>query len=107
MPFTVSTRVTADNRAILNALKTGRDFTANQLRTKLGITNISARVNDLRNAGYPIYLNTKKTSNARTIRVYRIGTPSRQDLAIARIVKKDAFLLNDVKNRLSEVLSLV
>jgi predicted ArsR family transcriptional regulator len=107
MPLTTGRDFTADNRAILNALQTGRDFTANQLRTKLGITNVSARVNDLRNAGYPIYLNTKTTTNGRTIRVYRIGTPSRKDLALARLVKKDTYLLTQFEDAVSAALRLV
>lgn len=106
MPFDNYRDFTADNRAILNKLKSGRDYTANQLRTQLDITNISARINDLRNAGYPIYLNTKRSAN-RTIRVYRLGSASRRDLAIARLVKKDSVLSTQLSALVNQALSLV
>jgi predicted ArsR family transcriptional regulator len=107
MPFGIGRDFRADNRAILNVLKSGRDFTANQLRTKLEITNVSARINDLRNAGYPIYLNTKETSNGRKIRVYRIGSVKREDVAIARAVRKNPGVLDAISNDVQNALSLV
>lgn len=97
---------TADNNAILNVLKTGRDYTANQLRTRLNIQNISARINDLRNAGYPVYLNRKTTAN-RAIFVYRLGTPSRRDIAIARAIRRQPALLAQIENDVQRALRLV
>lgn len=71
------------NARLLAYLKTGRDITANQARQRFGITNVSQRIEDLRLAGYAIYCNTKKTSNGRTIRAYRLGTPTKAMIAAA------------------------
>jgi cell division septation protein DedD len=73
-------------RRILNALKSGYDFTPSQLRNRIGITNVSARISELRQAGFPVYLNKKTTSSGDMINVYRLGTASRQDVATARVV---------------------
>ena len=71
---------------ILNYLQTGRDITPNQARTKFGITNVSARMSELRSAGYSIYLNEKLTSKGSPIKTYRLGTPTRRMIAIANYV---------------------
>lgn len=80
------------NTRILKALQTGRDFTANQLRTKFGIRRVSDRISELRKAGYTIYLNTKTTTNGQTIKTYRLGSPRRTDLVIANFVRQNGFM---------------
>lgn len=57
---------------ILNFLMGGGDITVNQARSRFGIENVYARVNELRNVGYPIYTN-RKTINGHKVRVYRMG----------------------------------
>ena len=74
------------NTRILRALKTGQDFTANQLRSKFGIRRVSDRISEIRAAGYPVYLNTKTTANGEKIRVYRLGTAPRAVVAHANFV---------------------
>lgn len=75
------------NTRILKALKTGNDFTANQLRAKFGIRRVSDRISEIRQAGYPVYLNTKLTANGETIKVYRLGAPRRSDLVVAQYAR--------------------
>ena len=83
------------NTRILNALKTGQDFTANQLRTKFGIRRVSDRISEIRKAGFAIYLNTRTLSNGNTIKVYRLGTPRRSDVVIGQYVNAKGFLPYD------------
>jgi len=83
MPSNTNVSVT---QKLLKYLQNGRDITANQARAKFGITNVSARMSELRKAGYPIYLNEKTTSQGYTIKAYRLGTPTRRMVAIANFV---------------------
>jgi predicted ArsR family transcriptional regulator len=57
---------------IMNYLMNGYDITVNQARSRFGIQNVSARVYDLREEGWPIYTN-QKTINGRPTFVYRLG----------------------------------
>jgi len=84
-----STASTPASVRLLNFLKTGGDITVAQAQSRFGISNVSARVSELRRAGYAIYLNEKTTKNGRTIRAYRLGTPSRQMVAVANLVMSD------------------
>jgi predicted transcriptional regulator len=83
MPSTSTLSVT---QKLLKFLQTGRDITANQARAKFGITNVSARMSELRKAGYAIYLNEKTTPSGYTIKAYRLGTPTRRMVAVANFV---------------------
>ena len=56
-------------------------FTTAQARSMFGVTNIAARINELREEGYPIYTNTRKLSDGRTISFYRLGQPTRRMIA--------------------------
>lgn len=78
------------NARILGALKNGRDYTANQLRSRFGITDVSGRISDLRKAGYAIYTNRKTTANGKAINVYRLGTPTRKQLAAGYLFLQNA-----------------
>lgn len=53
-------------------------FTTAQARARFGITNVAARINELREEGYAIYTNTKKLANGRTISFYRMGQPTKR-----------------------------
>jgi predicted ArsR family transcriptional regulator len=74
---------------ILTYLKTGADITQVQARKRFGITNVRARMSELRQAGYSIYLNEKTTANGRTIKAYRLGTPTRMVIAVGNTVISD------------------
>src|SRR5690606_14563685 len=77
---------------LLNYLKTGRDITTRQARRRFGIENVSARVAELRQAGHAIYLNTKTTANGRKIRAYRLGTPTRLQVAAGYFGLRDSYV---------------
>lgn len=83
-----TTKKTAAQRLLAFLLR-GNDTTANQARSRFGITNVSARINEIRKAGYAVYVNTKTTSNGRKIRVYRLGTATREMVAIANYVQQN------------------
>lgn len=63
---------------ILNILNSGKNLTAAKA-VKLGITNLAARVAELRSQGYSIYTNYRKHSDT----FYRIGRPTRSTVALA------------------------
>ena len=77
----MSNDFTQVNRKLLAYLRSGRDITSEQARQRFGITNVSARIEDLRKAGFAIYSNKKRTASGRRISVYRLGTPSREQVA--------------------------
>lgn len=69
---------------ILNFLSKDSPYntlTVAQARSRFGIQNVSARVEELRNEGHCIYTNTKTLSDGRRINYYRLGKPSRQVVA--------------------------
>lgn len=95
------------NGRIVNALRTS-DFTANQLRSRFGIESVSARISEIRKAGFAVYLNTKTTNNGRTIRVYTLSTPKRREVVAGQVALANPFLTGyaleqAVNNRLSLV----
>ena len=77
---------------LLNYLKSGRDITARQAQTRFGLSNIPARISEIRQAGYAVYLNEKETRNGETIKAYRLGTPTREMVAVANRVRGDPYL---------------
>ena len=52
-------------------------FTTAQAQSRFGISNVSARIDELRQEGHCIYTNTKTLDNGRKIKFYRLGTPSK------------------------------
>jgi hypothetical protein len=58
-------------------------FTTEQAQRRFGITNVSARISELRQEGYAVYAN-KKTINGEKKTVYRLGTPSKSFKAQCR-----------------------
>ena len=85
----MSSKSTSVTSRILTYLKTGADITQPQARKRIGITNDRARMSELRQARYPIYLNEKTTANGRTIKAYRLGTPTRLMIAVGNTVISD------------------
>lgn len=74
---------------LLNFLKSGKDITVAQAQSRFGISNVSARISEIRRAGYAVYLNEKTTPKGYTIKAYRLGTPSRKMIALANLVMGD------------------
>ena len=61
-------------------------LTAAQARSRFGIANVGARIEELRAEGHCIYTNKKTLSDGRTITFYRLGKPSREMVAMAHAV---------------------
>jgi hypothetical protein len=67
---------------LLQALKDGRKFTAAQAEKSFGIKNISAEASRIRQAGYAVYSNSRKSANGVTVTEYELGMPSRRIVAL-------------------------
>ena len=64
---------------MLNALKQPsgyNTFTTSQAQRRFGITNVAARIDELRKEGHCIYTNTKVVDGKKTS-YYRLGTPTK------------------------------
>ena len=66
---------------LLEALQSGEQLTAAQIRARFGIANPTATVSDLRFAGFAVYCNRRTDSKGRVTMKYRLGTPSRRVVA--------------------------
>lgn len=58
-------------------------LTAAQIRARFGITNVSARIEELRSEGYCIYTNKKTLDDGRRITYYKLGKPTKKMIAAA------------------------
>jgi predicted transcriptional regulator len=56
-------------------------FTVASARNRFGVENVSARIHELREEGYPIYTNRKTLADGRKISFYRMGKPSKEVVA--------------------------
>lgn len=65
---------------LLDLLASNNDVTPKQIRKKLNITNVAARVSELRRQGYAIYLNERTSGNGRTVQAYRLGQPRSENI---------------------------
>jgi hypothetical protein len=52
-------------------------FTTKQAQARFGISNVSARIDELRQEGHCIYTNTKTLEDGRKINFYRLGSPTK------------------------------
>lgn len=68
----------SQNERLVRYLIGGRTISAREARSRFGIRNLRARVNDLRNQGFCVY--TNRTGSRTT---YRMGIPSRAMVAVA------------------------
>ena len=48
-----------------------------QARARFGISNVAARIEELRKEGHCIYTNTKVRGDGSKVSIYRIGTPTK------------------------------
>lgn len=69
---------------LVTAFNSGYDFTANQIASRLNVSDSRARflITELRQDGYAIYTN-RKNINGSVTPVYKLGTPSRAMVAAA------------------------
>jgi predicted ArsR family transcriptional regulator len=56
-------------------------LTVSQARARFGISNVAARIDELRKDGYAIYTNTKTLEDGRKVTFYRLGTPTKRMIA--------------------------
>jgi LEA14-like dessication related protein len=68
---------------LLAALRTGEQLTARQIASRYAVANPHDLVYKLRSQGYPIYLNECTNSKGEITQKYRLGTPSREMVAVA------------------------
>lgn len=78
-------KLSAKERMLNALLKTEgyNTFTTEQAQRRFGITNVSARISELRQEGYAIYAN-RKTVDGQKKTFYRLGTPSKSFKAQCR-----------------------
>ena len=69
----------SQNERLFQYLSTGRTITVAQARSRFGVKNLRARINDLRTTGVCVYTNTTSTGTTQ----YRVGKPNRAMVAIA------------------------
>lgn len=56
-------------------------LTAAKMQSVFGVKNPSALINELRNEGHAIYLNTRTTPSGEKVSFYRLGTPTKRMIA--------------------------
>jgi len=84
--------VSAKDR-MLKALKKGGTFTVKQARSRFGVQNVSQRIQELREEGWPIYTNVKSRIDGTKFNFYRMGIPNaemRSGIADAYRARKTA-----------------
>ena len=65
-------------------------FTVDQARRRFGISNVSARIDELRQEGHVIYTNTKYNADGVKVASYRLGKPTK---AMVRTALKAGYSL--------------
>jgi hypothetical protein len=56
-------------------------LTAQKMQSVFGVANPSATINELRNEGHAIYLNSRINANGEKVSFYRLGTPTKRLVA--------------------------
>jgi hypothetical protein len=56
-------------------------LTAQKMQSVFGVANPSATINELRNEGNSIYLNSRINANGSKVSFYRLGTPTKRVVA--------------------------
>ena len=56
-------------------------LTAQKMQSVFGVANPSATINELRNEGHAIYLNSRVNANGEKVSFYRLGTPTKRMVA--------------------------
>lgn len=71
---------------LLNNLKSGREFTAKQIKGSFGIAHPASAIRNLREQGYCVYSNASKLADGTKTTKYRLGVPSKRMVRIANAV---------------------
>ena len=67
--------------AYLSKDSTYNTLTAQKMQSLFGVANPSAVINDLRNEGHAIYLNSRINANGDKVSFYRLGQPTKRIVA--------------------------
>lgn len=67
---------------LFSALTSGQTVTAAQATKRFGIKNVSAEVSRIRQSGFAVYANARKSANGKVVTEYVLGKPSRQIVAL-------------------------
>ena len=76
---------------ILNYMSKSEGYntlTTAQARARFGITNVSARIDELRQEGHCIYTNTVSRGDGSKVKAYRMGKPTK---SLVRAAIKSGF----------------
>ena len=65
-------------------------LTVAQAQSRFGVSNVAARIDELRREGHAIYTNTKTLEDGRKVTFYRLGTPSKRVVAAGVMAMRDA-----------------
>jgi hypothetical protein len=79
MEYFIMAKLSAKER-MLSVLKKSdgyNTFTTKQAQRRFGISNVAARIDELRQEGHCIYTNTKTLEDGRKINYYRLGSPTK------------------------------
>lgn len=66
---------------VLEALQSGEQLTAKQIKARFGVANPTATISDIRYSGFAVYANQHKDTKGRVTTKYRLGRPSRAIVA--------------------------
>lgn len=73
---------TTKTQRLVEALQSGEELTAKQIRARFGIANPTATISDLRlRNGFAVYGNQRTDTKGRVTTKYRMGRPSRAVVA--------------------------
>lgn len=73
--------VTKVEKVFTALVERGEELTAEQIKSRYGVSNPHDAVYQIRQMGYAIYLNEKKNSKGEVVAKYRAGTASRKLIA--------------------------
>jgi hypothetical protein len=79
----METNMSAKSKVLAYLSKTGtfNTLTAAKMQSVFGIANPSATINELRNEGHAIYLNSRVNASGEKVSFYRLGTPTKRIVA--------------------------
>ena len=69
----------SQNEKLIKFFQSGKDLTEATALSRFGVSNLSARIAELRAKGYSIYTNKRKEG----VTTYRLGKPTRAMIAAA------------------------
>jgi predicted ArsR family transcriptional regulator len=77
--FTMSKNLSAKQKMLATLKKQDgyNTFTTKQAQKRFGITNVAARIDELRQEGHVIYTNKRTLEDGRKISYYRLGNPTK------------------------------